>query len=414
MFAIGSSMSPRVVVCSLGGNEDPWLLPASRHVERAWIHGGERSLYEFAVAAAAAGHDVELRGEVVRAALDPMAAAAAADVRTGLPPRRPEPGEVVVVPEGWTEPLQFARIALSPARAMILVLGPPGLVGWDFISEDWVPPDILTVETSAIATPGSYRGMCALGFELITNALSLAELASAAGVGCTYIGRGVPTDYPLGVEKTHDVALVESNRWAQIADGVISRLSTDSVQRIGTVDNAEMMGLLGSARVLPWPAPIDTVSRFMNEARAMGTVPVVLDTPFLRGVNEGTGAILVPSIEEMVSEVDALLAAPDRLAVLSDRAADAARELIDWERYVKVVAEVLSAPAPERRASAAVGDAVASLARREVLRSPDVAALVAGLERQLDDLRSTRTFRYSAPFRIPYEWLRRRRGMNRE
>lgn len=402
-----------MVVCSLGGNEDPWLLPASRQVERTWIHGGERSLYEFAVAAAAAGHGVELRGEIVHAALDPMASAAAAGVRTGLPPRRPKPGEIVVVPEGWTEPLQFARVALSPARAMIMILGPPGLVGWDFVSQDWAPPDILTVDTSTIARPGSYREMRALGFELITNALSLAESASAAGVGCTYIGRGIPTGYPPRVEKTHDVALVESNRWAEIADGVVARLSTDSVQRIGAVDNAEMMRLLGSARVLPWPAPIDTVSRFMNEARAMGTVPVALDTPFLRGVNEETGAILVSSIDQMVSEVDALLAAPDRLSVLSARAADAARELTDWDGYVKAVAGVLSTPAPERRAPSVIGESVAGLARREALERRDIDRTVAGLERELDDLSSTRTFRYSAPFRAPYEWLRRRRGLNR-
>ncbi|MEX0991184.1 MAG: glycosyltransferase [Actinomycetota bacterium] len=340
-------MDGRVVVCSLGGDFDPWHLPASGIVERTWIHGGERSLYEFATAAAAAGAEVELRGEIVASALDQMTETAGAKVSVGLDPRRPEPDDILVVPEGWTDPLAYGRVAFSPARALLLILGPPGLVGWDF-RDRWVAPDILTVDPRTLARPESFRGMDALGFELLTNAVSLEEAARAAGVACTYVGRRTPLPYPPAEVKTHDVVVVGSNRWAGMAEDVEARLQTDSIQRIDAVGNAEMLRLLGTARVLPWPAPIDTTSRFMNEARAMGTVPVVLDTPFLRDVNEDTGAVLVHSLDEMVGAVDDLLADPGRLARLSERAMRAARGLTDWGRYVQRVGDVLSGPASDQ------------------------------------------------------------------
>jgi len=455
-------MHGRVVVCSLGGDFDPWHLPASGIVERTWIHGGERSLYEFATAAASAGFETELRGEIVATALDQMTEAAGAKVSVGFEPRRPEPEDIVVVPEGWTDPLSYARVAFSPARTLLLILGPPGLVGWNF-QEGWVAPDILTVDPHSPARPESFQGMAALGFELLTNAVSLAESAQVSGVACTYVGRGTPLPYPDVADKTHDVAVVASNRWAGIADEVAARLGTDSIQRIGPSDNAEMMRLLGTARVLPWPAPIDTTSRFMNEARAMGTVPVVLDTPFLRGVNEDTGGVLVRSLDEMVDAIDDLLADPLRLAALAERAALAARELTDWDRYVAAVGDVLSAPAERAVAAgsarAAVGRslgaylgeaAAAELADGPSLRTAydalrrrsidsraafadrlqdlrlELEALrrrtdessrayeheIAARQQQIEALLATKTFRYTSALRRPYERMRRRRGRN--
>jgi hypothetical protein len=413
-------MSQRVVVCASPGEEEPWLLPPSRSAERTWIHGGERSLYEFSVAAAKAGFDVELRGDIVHAALAPMIAATGASVLTDLPARRPESSDIVVLPEGFTDPVVYGAVALSAARAMLLILGPPGLVGWDF-QENWELPDILTVDPTDIARPETFRAMDALGFELLTNARSLAELSHEAGVDCTFVGRGIPFAYPDPIDKTHDVVVVGSNRWADIADGIAARLQTRSIQRIGVVGNEEMLRLLGSARVLPWPAPIDTTSRFMNEARAMGTVPVVLDTPFLWDVNEATGAVLVSSHDELVAQVDALLADPERLALLSERASRAARELSDWDSYVVAVSSALSTPRPDRADRGTRSVIGARLDRLfsvnstvRALESARAAAHgeLATRDEQIRALRSTRTFRYTAALRRPYEWWRRRRGMN--
>jgi hypothetical protein len=79
----------KIVVCALGGAVGPWDLPASRLVERTWIHGGERSLYELAVAAAAIGQDVELRGDISEPDLRDLRDAAGAAPAVGMGPRRP-------------------------------------------------------------------------------------------------------------------------------------------------------------------------------------------------------------------------------------------------------------------------------------------------------------------------------------
>ncbi len=129
----------RVVVCALGGDDNPWQLPASLFVERRWIGGGERALHELATAIAATGRTVELRGMVHKPTLDELSATAGARPLVGLEARRPAADDLVVVPEGWTEPLSYARIAFSPARAVLVILGPPGLVGWPFVA-GWSPP----------------------------------------------------------------------------------------------------------------------------------------------------------------------------------------------------------------------------------------------------------------------------------
>ncbi len=367
-----------------------------------------------------------------------------------------------MVPEGWIDPVAYARIAFSPARAFLLILGPPGLVGWNFL-EGWVPPDPLTVAPGEVARPESFRGMASLGFELLTNNPALADASRDADVPCTSIGTGRPTPFPDPVDKTHDVALVRSNRWASIAERVATELDGASILRIPEVEHREMLDQLGRTRVLPWPARLEGACRFLTEARAMGTVPVALANPFIADMSEDSGGLVVGSIEEMSGVVTALLADPERLARLSASATEAARRVTDWDRYVGAVHDALAAPQSAslsvgtraaigrsldafladpgtdeladgpalrtaydalRRRSAesqlAFADRVqrssmesAEVRRQMVTMQKDHEREIAVREEQSRQLLSTRTFRYTAALRRPYQWFRRRRGMNR-
>ena len=224
-------MYERIVVCALGGDIDPWLLPEYRFVKRPWIGGGERTLYALAVAAASTGREVELRGDLLAPALDEMCDAAGARPLTGMGPRRPDRDDLVVVSEGWADPLSYARVAMSPARSVLLMLGPPGLMGWGF-EPGWSLPDPLTVPVEDVGAAGMFRAAVALGFELWTNTPAIAEAARSAGIECEEIGAGNPEPFPDLVDKTHDVALIESNRWASVAEEVARRLAGASVLRI--------------------------------------------------------------------------------------------------------------------------------------------------------------------------------------
>src|SRR5215472_2289177 len=124
--------TPRLVICShssLGGMLE---LPESRvGEERPFVSGGERSLYELAVAAAVLGLDVELRGTINYPVLRALTEAAGATPRLGLPSRRPDANDIVVVPEAQERDLLTA-LALSDARLVMYLLAPPGLWGWSF------------------------------------------------------------------------------------------------------------------------------------------------------------------------------------------------------------------------------------------------------------------------------------------
>src|SRR6516165_1955854 len=235
----------RVVVCGLGGERTPWGLPASSLEAARWIHGGERSLYALATAIATLGWDVELRGRIVSKELDRMVRAAGGrGPRVELPPRRPAAEDLVIVPDGWTDPLAYARICLSPARLVMMMLAPPGLFGWPF-QADWTRSDPLSAKAEEMATPEHFRAMEALGFELWSNNQWLAAAAHSADVDCEWIGNGLPTPLPAPGEKTHDVAVVEANRWAPLARSVAAKLNEVSILRIPEVDNEELLRLLG-------------------------------------------------------------------------------------------------------------------------------------------------------------------------
>jgi hypothetical protein len=335
----------RVVVCTLGGDGNPWELPVSRFVGSRWIGGGLRTLHELAVAIAATGRPVELRGMVFKPTLDELSAA------TGTPPllaresRRPSADDLVIVPEGWTEPMAYARLAFSPARTVLLLLAPPGLFGWSF-APSWSRPSALTVDLAQLARPEHFQAMASLGFELWTPSERLAETARAAGVACKWIGNGQPTVPAQGCVKTIDVVWIEDNKWASLARRVAAGLHVPH-RSIPSSPHEDLLRQLGEGRVLLWPSRIEGHARISVEARAVGTVPVALSTnPYAAGLSEEGGCVVVDSLEDMPAAVHALLAQAGRLAELSTRAVKTAREQIDWSTYLTRVDGALSQPAP--------------------------------------------------------------------
>jgi hypothetical protein len=347
------SSPERLVVC-LAGDADRGLLPESKLADDRFAYGGVRSCVALAFAAASAGREVELRGGVPRILFDELSAATSAAPLVGLPPRPAAATDVVLAPEGWRKPLEYGQIALSPARAWLYLLAPPGLFGWPFTDEEWSLPDPLTVDPARLARPEHFHGMRALGFGLITHSHGIVAAAAGAGVGCRYVGEGA--------RETDVVGLVE-NRWAPLVERVLARLDGGpSVDRVPAVSNAEVLRRFARARLLLWPSRVEGHATIPIEARAMGCVPVALDSnPYIAGAGEEHGMVVVPSLEAMARAVPELLADPARLERLSAAGRDWARRHDDWDafrgRVVDWLAEVGDQP-PGHGALAGVGTAV--------------------------------------------------------
>jgi hypothetical protein len=334
-----------IVVCALGAVVDPWHLPASTLLERDWIYGGERTMYELAAAAALHGHRVELRGDISRRDYEEIVAATEANISTGLPPRRPTAEEVVLLPEGIDEPLLYTGVALSAARVIMVLLGPPGLFG-PALDPGFVRPDPLTVDPSLVGRPRAYRMIRDWGFELWTNTPAIAAEARASGVDCQFLGTGQPLSFPTPGPKTHDVAFLAANRWAPIARDVAESL-TCRVLEIGEGDRDSVVRGLAGARILLLPTRIEGQSRLQLEARAVGAVPIALSSNrYAAGMNEDGGAVLVESAEDMGPAVTALLRDPNRLADLSARAVTSARAQLSWTEFGTRVQRSLERPHP--------------------------------------------------------------------
>jgi glycosyltransferase involved in cell wall biosynthesis len=342
-----------------------WTLEAATPYHPRSIGGGIRSLYELAAAVASSGRAVELRGAVSPSDLDAVCHAAGA--RPDLPdePRPPSAEDTVIVPEGIDDPAIHARLTMSPSRAVLALLGPPGLVGWPFTGGDWSPPDPLTVPLDAVARPEHFRAAAALGYEMWTHTPGMQRAAEAAGVACRYVGNGIPGGYPdPPAEKTVDLAWLSGNRWAPLAQPIVEALSERGVSCVGLAEahHHEVLDLFGRARVVLHPLRIEGHSRIGCEARAMGAVPVVLNTnPFGVGIDEAGGAVAAERLSDMPQAVLDLLADPDRLALMSARARATASEQVAWEPFVSRVEAALDSPAEDvtRGARAAIGRAVA-------------------------------------------------------
>lgn len=313
--------------------EPAWELPPA--VAGRCLGGGHRVLHELAVAIAATGRTVEVRGEFDFDELNVLSDAAGAAPECPSDPRLPTEDDVILMPEGVSDPLVFAMITLSAARRILLVLAPPGLFGWPFV-EGWSLRPAAAVDLEQVARPEHFRAMGALGFELWANSPGLVERIHAAGESGTWIGVGRPVAFPEPLPKRWDVVTLAHNRWSQLAAHVVGRLEPGiEHHEIPAGDNDELLRQFGQARILVHPLRVEGDSRIGQEARAMGAVPVVLNTnPFSVGLDEASGAVAVASLGEMPEAVMELLGDPGRLEELRQRGLRSVREQFDWEPYV--------------------------------------------------------------------------------
>jgi hypothetical protein len=345
-------------------------LAESQFVAKPFAAGGEAECVALAFAAAELGHESELRGWIHEPTFRRFQRATRAAPRVGLSARQPDARDFVIVPEGWAESLRYLQLSLSPARLAIYVLGPPGLCGWPFAGETWTRPNPLTVQIDALARPEHFRGMRAMGFELVTDSAGTERAAKRAAVDCRFIGAGEPWELTPPTETREvDVLVLMKNRWAPLARKVVGELDGLNVDAVPTVPNEEMLTRMGRARVLLWPSRIEGLAKIPIEARAMGCVPVALDTnPFGAALDEEHGVLTVGSIDAIPSAVRTLVGDEARLRELSGRGRSAARMLTDWPAFVDRVRALLEAAHPAdhgREARAAAGASLRESLRRE-------------------------------------------------
>ena len=358
---------PGRLVVSLIGDPVHGQLAESRFVDRRFLPGGEHNMYELAFAAAAAGWPVELRGWLHRETYEAFRAAAGTAPSVDLEPRPPIADDLVVVPEGWRDPLDYARLLLSPARLAIFILAAPGLFGWSFQSAPWSPPDPLTVALNEVATPAQFRAMHELGFSLLTHSPGIQAAAQAAGAPCSFVGTGRPyaVEAPgRGAARSTAVAALLANRWAPLVERVAGELDDLSVDLIEEAPNSEVLVRLSRAQILLWPSRIEGHATIPWEARSVGCVPVALSTNrFAVGLDEGSGAVVVDTVDELAPAIRRLFADRSWLSELSARAREHARAEVDWGSYVERVGAVLAAmgePSAARDALAGMGSALAA------------------------------------------------------
>jgi hypothetical protein len=382
-----------MIVVWLPSRDAGWMLPPAEPYENDWLEGGRRTMHELTVAIAATGREVEFRGEMSLRVLDELAAAAGA--RPLLPdrPRQLTASDTVIVNDGVTDPAIYARLALSPARVALMMLAPLGLMGWPFTEDRWSPPDFETVEVASVAQPEHHRGAAALGFELWTHSPGMQRAAAVAGVDCRFVGNGQPAPFPdPPAAKDIDVVTISGNRWAVLARPVAEELDRMGVETVALPDavHGEMLRAFGRARILIHAARVEGHSRIGCEARAMGAVPVTLDTnPFAVGLDEAGGSVAVPAVAEMAGAVRDLLRDPGRLERLSATASRTAREQVDWATYLRRVDEALEGAGadPGRGARGAIGERLAGELRDARSEAADAASGLARLEEEVASVR---------------------------
>jgi hypothetical protein len=356
---------------------DGWRLPPFQADSRGrpWIHGGERTLLEVA-AATATTHRVELRGLFEEHEVARTERLAGVQLERPASPHAPERDDTVIVPDGLSDPLVFAQVALSPARAVLLLLAAPGLFGWPF-DRAARPLDPTTVDPSSVGRPEQLDAARRLGFELWTNLAMLADQAAARGLPHHYLGVGRPAPYPDPPKKRVDVVTVADNRWAELAREAVDQLDPHVTRvEVPRLPRDELLQQLGRGRVFIHPARIEGRSRLGEEARAMGTVPVVLASNHMgEGNNGSTGGIAVDDVEQIAPAVHALLSDPHRLETLSRAGYEHARSSAAWAPFVARVTRALEMPDEDVRAfaegRASVGGGLAAreqAAREEAAR----------------------------------------------
>lgn len=224
---------------NLVGDPAHGQLAESRFVPRTFLPGGEHNMYEIAFAAAALGHEVELRGWLFRPAFDLLRAGSGAAPRTGLPARIRTSEDLVIVPEGWENAPDYGQL-LSGARLAIFLLAPPGLFGWPFADTGWKRPDPLTVPLVAVGRPENFAAMRDSGFYL---ADPLARTSTRGGGGrravCVRRRRRRPHAAPPGpvTERTVDAVGLTFNRRAPLVHEVAAQLDGCSLELVGESPN---------------------------------------------------------------------------------------------------------------------------------------------------------------------------------
>jgi hypothetical protein len=384
-------------------------MPPARAVDHGWLGGGRRTMHELAVAVACTGRAVEIRGECDSAVLDELVSAAGAAPALPDLARAPTAADTVIVYEGVDDPLVFARVALSPARAVLMLLAAPGLVGWPFAA-GWSAPDPLTVETDSLARPEHLRAAAAVGFELWTHMPAMVERAEAAGLECRFLGNGHPVAFPEpAVERDLDAVALAGNRWAPLAEKVMAELAGRGLRCHTAPPRAHhdaVIELFGRARTLVHPARVEGHSRTGCEARAMGAVPIVLDSlPFAVGLDEAGGAVAVPTVAEIAPAALDLIADGERLERLSRAGVASARRQLDWQTYLRRVDTALSQPPPADPGREARAEFGAGLAARE----RDAAGVLARHRGWLEDVNRSASWRITGPLRAAKRRLRRLR-----
>src|SRR4051794_6107692 len=354
---------PGRVVIYIPVGDPGWELPAAQTIDWGWLGGGRQTMHELAVAIASTGAAVEMRGEVNQTVLGELVDAVGASPALPAAPRAPGSSDTVIVFEGVDDPLVSARLALSPARVVLLLLAPPGLCGWPFTDPGWELPDPLTVEIASVGRPEHFRAAAALGFELWTNSPVLRDAAVDAGVECHAIGRGRPRLPDPPAEKDVAVIALGNNRWAPLAVPVAETLTSREVatEVVEALGNSELLERLARAQILLHPMRVEGNSRVAAEARAVGTVPVVLaSNPYALDLDETRGAVRVAAVDEMADAVTSLLASPERLERLATAGIESARAELAWEPFVARVSAALAEPIgdPAHGARAAMGAAL--------------------------------------------------------
>jgi hypothetical protein len=317
-----------------------------------WVHGGERSLYELAFAAKAAGFDVELRGNIAKPVFEELAAVTTDAPAVGFDSRVPTAEDLVIVPDAMGQ-VDLLRVAGSRARAVLMQLAPLGLWGWNFFDDEPVP-DPLDVAADEVGTMATVAMATSLGFELWTHADRLSEAIHRGGCGCRWIGSGTPGPPPDGVAataKVADIVLVGGNRWLpiarRVAEGIADRTGASVILTPTNATNIEVLTALARARVLVHPARIEGHSRLAIEARRVGTVPVMLSSnPYLAGADEDHGLVLAADENEMIDAVVSLLDQPARATELADRGRSFAAHWVEWHSYVDRVAQAIATTRP--------------------------------------------------------------------
>jgi hypothetical protein len=401
--------SAQMVTVWLPNRDAGWAMPAAEPHDSGWVEGGRRTMHELAVAIAASGRRVEFRGEMSLPVLEELVSAAGG-ARVELPdaPRLPEAGDVVIVNEGVADPRVYARLALSPARAILLVLGPLGMFGWPFVEDAaWTRPDYDTMDPASLARPEHFAGAAALGFELWSHTPAFARAAAEGGAECVLVGRGQPAAFPRprpAGDRDIDVLMLDRTHWPALSQRVRSHFAAAGIEvtTLPVSPHAAVLEALGRTRVFVHPARAEALARIGTEARAMGAVTVVLrSNPFAMPAD---GSVAVDSVEEIPRVVANLLA--DR-ETGTGRAVESARAEVAWEPYVERVAAALDSrppPDPGRAARAGLGAALRG--------DPDAAvtALETDLARHrawLESVQGSLSWRLTAPLRRARRAVRR-------